>query len=247
MSKRAENSCFDGPVIEITSVTKTFGSRPVLKSIDLQVTSGSGICICGVNGAGKSTLLGIIAGLLKPPQGSVKICGFDLNAEPEKTKSKIGLISHKSILYPELTTSENLLFFARLYGVKNRQKRVEELLEDIGLSSYTYDRTSVLSRGMLQRLSIARAMVHRPAVLLADEPFTGLDMEAGKHLISVLTRFRADGGTLVMTTHDTSMALKCCDRVLVLDGCRFVFDAQASQIDADAFEQDYLLYARRTN
>jgi heme exporter protein A len=247
VDSKAENVLADTSVVEISSVTRKFGTRLVLKSIDLQIARGSGICVCGVNGAGKSTLLRIIAGLLRPAHGTVKICGFDVSAEPEKTKSKLGLISHKSILYPELTTSENLLFFARLYGVKDRHRRVRELLEDVGLSSYAYDRTNVLSRGMLQRLSIARAMVHRPAVLLADEPFTGLDLEAGRHLISVLTKFRADGGTLVMTTHDTSMALKCCDRVAVLDNHTFIFNAVTSQIDTDSLTDDYLSYARRNN
>lgn len=247
MDSKAENVVAETAVVEVSSVTKKFGARLVLGTMDLTIARGSGTCVCGVNGAGKSTLLRIIAGLLKPERGTVKICGYDVSAEPEKTRSKLGLISHKSILYPELTTSENLLFFARLYGVKDRQRRVKELLDDVGLSSYAYDRTNVLSRGMLQRLSIARAMVHRPAVLLADEPFTGLDLEAGRHLISVLTKFRADGGTLVMTTHDTSMALKCCDRVVVLDNSRFIFDAATSQIDADLFMEDYLSYARSNN
>jgi heme exporter protein A len=247
VDSKVENSASHTTVLEVSSVTRKFGTRLVLRGIDLAVARGSGVCVCGVNGAGKSTLLRIVAGLLKPAQGTIKICGYDVATEPEKARSKLGLISHKSILYPELTTSENLLFFARLYGVKDRQRRVQELLDDVGLSSYAYDRTNVLSRGMLQRLSIARAMVHRPTVLLADEPFTGLDLEAGRHLISVLTKFRAHGGTLVMTTHDTSMALKCCDRVAVLENHSFIFDAVTSQIDADSFMEDYLSYARRNN
>jgi heme exporter protein A len=247
MVRNSQNSCSDEPVIDVASASRAFGSRRVLKNINLQVPRTQGLCVCGANGAGKSTLLRIITGLLKPTQGSVKVCGFDINAEPEKTKSRLGLISHKSIVYPELTTFENLLFFARLYGVKDRHIRVEELLEDVGLSSYAYDRTSVLSRGMLQRLSIARAMVHRPAVLLADEPFTGLDVGASRHLISVLAKFRADGGTLLMTTHDTFLALKCCDRAVVLDNCRFIFDAKTSEIDTDSFMEDYLSHARRNN
>jgi len=245
VDNEADNGGATPAVIEISSVTKKFGTRLVLRSIGLRVAGGSGICICGVNGAGKSTLLRIMAGLLKPEQGTVRICGYDVFAEPEETKSKLGLVSHKSILYPELTTFENLLFFARLYGLKDRQRRAQQLLDDVGLSSYTYDRTDVLSRGMLQRLSIARAMVHGPAVLLADEPFTGLDIEAGRHLVRVLAEFREDGGTLVMTTHDTHMALKCCDRVIVLDNCDFIFDAATSQIDTDSFMDDYLSYARR--
>ncbi len=244
MSKAAQNNHSDEPVITITSVSRAFGLRPVLKNIDLHIGRAQGVCICGVNGAGKSTLLRIIAGLLKPARGSVKLCGLDVNSEPEKTRSQLGVILHKSMIYPDLTIFENLLFFAKLYGVKDGHARVKELLENIGLSPYRYDRAGVLSRGMLQRLAIARAMVHRPTVLLADEPFTGLDVEARRHFISVLGKFRADGGTFVMTTHDAAMAIRCCDRVVVLDKNRLIFDCETSRIDTDRFTENYLSYAR---
>ena len=244
MTDLLQNNCGDGDVVSINSVSRTFGSRLVLKNIDLNIQKGQGVCICGVNGAGKSTLLRIIAGLLRPAHGSVKLCGFDVDKEPEKTKSHLGVISHKSMLYSELTISENLSFFAKLYGVKDGHRRVAELLEDIGLSAYRYDKVGVLSRGMLQRLAIARAIVHKPVVLLADEPFTGLDTKACRHLIDVLRKFRQAGGTLVMTSHDTRLALQCCDRVVVLDSNSFIYDAMVSRIDTDSFSEDYLEYAR---
>jgi len=244
MVKKSQNNSSDESIIDVISVSKSFGTRPVLKGIDLQVGRAQGVCICGVNGAGKSTLLRIISGLLEPTEGSVRLCGLEVGSEPEKTKSQLGVISHKSMLYPDLSLSENLLFFARLYSVKDSHKRVKELLEELGLASYRYDRTGILSRGMLQRLAIARAVIHRPAVLLADEPFTGLDTEACRHLISVLGKFRADGGTLIMTSHDTRLGLQCCDRVMVLDKARIVFEAMTSEIDTDLFVQDYLTYAR---
>ncbi|MFQ6034435.1 MAG: ABC transporter ATP-binding protein [Sedimentisphaerales bacterium] len=244
MNNRLLNVHDGEPVITVTSVSKTFGSRPVLRNIDIHVQRAQGLCICGVNGAGKSTLLRIIAGLLKPAQGEVTVCGFNVDSEPQKTKSQLGVILHQSMLYPHLTIFENLLFFAKLYGLKDSHDRVEEVLEDLGLSPYRYDKASVLSRGMLQRLAIARAMVHRPAVLLADEPFTGLDGQASRHLISVLSKFRAGGGTFVMTTHNANLALQCCDRVMVLDKNHFIFDAETGQIDTDRFTEDYLLYAR---
>ncbi len=244
MVKKSQNNSSNESIIDVVSVSKSFGTRPVLKGVDLRVGCAQGVCICGVNGAGKSTLLRIISGLLEPSQGSVKLCGLEVGSEPEKTKSQMGVISHKSMLYSDLSLSENLLFFARLYSVKDSHKRVKELLEELGLASYRYDRTGILSRGMLQRLAIARAVIHRPAVLLADEPFTGLDTEACRHLISVLGKFRADGGTLIMTSHDTRLGLQCCDRVRVLDKARFVFEAMTSEIDTDLFVQDYLAYAR---
>jgi len=244
MSKGSRNNHYGESVIIIASVSIAFGSRGVLKNINLCVEQRQGICLCGVNGAGKSTLLRIIAGLLKPTHGKVLLCGLDINSEPEETKSRLGVILHKSMLYPDLTIFENLLFFAKLYGVKNSHDRVKELLEALGLLPYRYERTCVLSRGMLQRLAIARAVVHRPLVLLADEPFTGLDGQARRHLINILDEFRADGGTFIMATHDPSLALQCCDRVVVLDENSLIFDAMTSQIDTGRFVKDYLSYAR---
>lgn len=247
MNKLSQNNNNREPVITIASVSKAFGSKLVLDNVDLGISKSEGLCICGVNGAGKSTLLRIIAGLLRPAKGSVKLCGFDVNAEPEKTKTHLGFISHKSMLYPELTIPENLHFFARLYGVKDARNRIKKLIEDIGLLPYWHDKTSVLSRGMLQRLAIARAIVHNPTVLLADEPFTGLDTQASQHLVDVLGKFQSDGGTLVMTTHNTHLALQRCERVVVLDKGSFIFDAKTSQIDKTAFIEDYCAYARSRN
>ncbi|MHC4194347.1 MAG: ABC transporter ATP-binding protein [Planctomycetota bacterium] len=247
MNKRSQNNNSGEPVITIASVNKAFGSKLVLDNVDLAVYKSEGICICGVNGAGKSTLLRIITGLLRPAKGSVKLCGFDVNSEHEKTKAHLGLISHKSMLYPDLTIPENLHFFARLYGVKDARNRIKKLIADIELSPYWYDKASVLSRGMLQRLAIARAIVHNPTVLLADEPFTGLDTQASQHLLDVLGKFQADGGTLVMTTHNTRLAIQCCERVVVLDKGRFIFDAKTNQIDKTAFIEDYCAYARSQN
>lgn len=237
----------DSPVIDVSSVSKAFATRLVLNNINLVVSKAQAVCICGVNGAGKSTLLRIIAGLLQPDQGSVQLNGYDVSKDPEKTKPQLGLISHKSMLYPELTVFENLSFFANLYGVKNSAVRINELLKDVGLFSYRYDRAGVLSRGLLQRLAITRALVHQPTVLLADEPFTGLDAEACRHLISVLTDFTNNGGTIIMTTADINIAMKCCSRVAVLNKAQLIFDAETNDLDIDSFAQDYLSYVRGKN
>ena len=148
------------------------------------------------------------------------------------------------MVYSDLTVSENLLFFAALYGVQDRQRRVDELLEDVGLSAYRYDRAGILSRGLLQRLSIARAMVHNPSILLADEPFTGLDTQACQYLVAVFDRFTDNGGTIIMTSHDIGMALRNCGRVMVLDKGRIIFDQAKAALDIASFSQDYLSYAR---
>jgi heme exporter protein A len=247
MSKENQKDRNNAAVIEISSVSKAFAARAVLKSIDLNVTRSQAVCLCGVNGAGKSTLLRIVAGLLHADTGSVSLNGYSVRAEPEKTKPQLGVISHKSMIYPDLTVSENLSFFANLYGVKDITARIAELLKDVGLFSYRYDNAAVLSRGLLQRLAIARALVHRPQVLLADEPFTGLDAEASKYLVGVFANFIKAGGTIVMTTHNTHTGLQCCDRVVVLDKHRLIFDARTTEIDTVAFTKDYLSYARSRN
>ena len=231
-------------VINVKSISKAFDTRNVLRDIAIDIDTEQAVLICGINGAGKTTLLRIIAGLLQPDQGSVKLCGYNIQKDPEKAKSQFGMISHKSMVYPELTVLENLSFFARLYGVKDSDANITELLQDVGLLSYRYDTASILSRGLLQRLAIARALVHRPALLLADEPFTGLDTKASHHLINVLNEFTNNGGTIVMTTHDIDIGLQCCNRVVVLDKSKLIFDARTCDIDTARFLKDYISYAR---
>jgi len=234
-------------VISISGVSKAFSTRLVLNNIDLEIGGTHSVCLFGVNGVGKSTLLRIAAGLLQPDKGVVRICGHDIGREPEKAGPQLGVISHKSMVYPNLTAIENLSFFANLYGVKDGTTRIDKLLNDVGLFSYRFDRAGTLSRGLLQRLAIARALVHRPSVLLADEPFTGLDGEACRHLILVLSDFVKNNGTILMTAHDTKVGLKCCDRVIVLDNGTLILDEMTSDIDIDGFAQDYLSYARAGN
>jgi len=242
---QAENT--EQAAIEVCSVSKAFGPRLVLRGVRLVVRRSEGVCLCGINGAGKSTLLRIIAGLLCPDTGTVRLNGHDVRAEAAKTKPQLGVIGHKSMVYPELTVWENLSFFARLYGVSDRAARVTGFLEKLGLARYRYDKAGVLSRGLLQRLAIARALVHGPRVLLADEPFTGLDLEACRYLVSVFTDFRNEGGAIVMTTHDISVGLECCDRVAVLDSRAVIFDSTTDKIDKSAFLMDYLSYARSSD
>ncbi len=233
-----------GTALNVRAVRKAFVTRPVLRGVDLAVSAGQAVCLCGVNGAGKSTLLRVVAGLLRPDSGSVTIGAYDMRREPERAKRQLGMISHASLAYPELTVAENLTFAARLYGVPDRAGRIEELLTGTGLTSYRYDRAGILSRGLMQRLAIARALLHRPAVLLADEPFTGLDADASERLLAIFDRFVRDGGAILMTTHDTRLGLRCCRRVAVLDQGVLILDVEKETIDADRFADDYLSYAR---
>ena len=230
--------------LSIRGVSKTFVARPVLKTVDLAMPEGQAVCLCGINGAGKSTLLRIVAGLLRPDGGTVIVNGFDMRGHTEAAKRQLGVISHASMVYPELTVFENLTFAARLYGVPDRTSRIEGLLVDTGLVPFRHDRAAILSRGLLQRLSIARALVHKPAVLLADEPFTGLDAGVSERLLAIFDQFIRAGGTILMTTHDTRLGLRCCRRVAVLDHGVLVLDAMKDEIDSDRFADDYLSYAR---
>jgi heme exporter protein A len=233
-----------GMALSVRAIRQAFATRPVLKGVDLAVSAGQAVCLCGVNGAGKSTLLRVVAGLLRPDSGSVAIGPCDMRREPERARRQLGMISHASMVYPELTVAENLAFAAHLYGVPDRAGRIEELLTGTGLTSYRYDRAGILSRGLLQRLAIARALLHQPAVLLADEPFTGLDADATERLLAILDQFVHDGGALLMTTHDIRLGLRCCRRVAVLDQGVLILDVEKETIDADRFADDYLSYAR---
>jgi len=232
--------------ISVNSLVKAFDTKVVLRDINLSVSAGQSVCLCGSNGAGKSTLLKLIAGLLTPDEGSIVINGHDMNRNSEKTRLQLGMISHRSMVYPDLTVTENLKFAADLYGVDS-SVRIEELLSGTALASYRFNRASVLSRGLLQWLAVARALVHKPKVLLADEPFTGLDVKASRHLLDIFNKFSSDGGTILMTTHDIRVGLQCCGRALVLDGAGLNFDARTSEIDIEDFAQNYLSYARDSN
>ncbi|HUV40984.1 MAG TPA: heme ABC exporter ATP-binding protein CcmA [Sedimentisphaerales bacterium] len=232
------------PSVNLAGVCKSFANTTVLKSISLSVSAGESLCICGPNAAGKTTLLRIIAGLLKPTHGQVTICGFDLRRRSDRAKPLVGAVLHKSMLYPQLTVSENLRFFAQLYGLPDSKSRIEQLLTQLHLGAHTHDRTETLSRGIIQRLAIARAMLHKPAILLADEPFTGLDAQATGDFLAILAEFANHGGAVLMTTHNPQQALKCCGRVAVLHDHRFIFTADVPEINTSEFAADYLSYTR---
>jgi heme exporter protein A len=244
MAQTVEKATSTSEAVAIRSVRKAFGARAVLNGIDLAMPGGQAVCLCGINGAGKSTLLRVVAGLLRPDEGSVQVNGFDLRQQTETAKRQLGMISHASMVYPELTALENLTFATRLYGLRDGADRAERLLVDVGLVAYRHDRAGILSRGLLQRLAIARALIHGPAVLLADEAFTGLDADACERLVAIFHRFVADGGTILMTTHDTRLGLRCCHRVVVLDKGKIALDSPTESVDATAFSDDYLAYAR---
>lgn len=212
--------------VTIRKLSKVFGKTPVLKALDLDLKKGEFAVIFGPNGAGKTTLLKLISTLLTPTEGSVFVSGFNVAEEPEKARKEIGMLSHDSYLYGELTAKENLRFFGQMYGIKGQELegRSSSLLEETGLIAKADERVSTFSRGMKQRLSIARALLHKPSVLLLDEPYTGLDPGASMIFENLLKSPEFNESTKLMVSHDLERGFALCDRVLVLNKGKFVYD-----------------------
>ena len=225
------------PDIEVRDLTKGFGRREVLKGVSFSVERGGFLSIFGPNGAGKTTTLRILATLSAPASGSVTVAGHDVREEPDQLRSKIGLISHSPLLYLDLTAYENLRFYADMYEVEDREQRITELLDRVELAHRRYDIVRTFSKGMLQRLAIARALLHRPRVLLLDEPHSGLDPHAVDILDGLLAEIRAEH-TFVMVTHHIQKGLELASQVLILDGGRIVF-RQTGAVDPQAFTAVY--------
>ncbi|MGH9663214.1 MAG: heme ABC exporter ATP-binding protein CcmA, partial [Bryobacteraceae bacterium] len=200
--------------IEIDHVWKYYGDFPALRDVSFSVAPGSCLALIGRNGAGKTTLLRIGAGLSKPGRGRVAIHGRD--ARDSETRARIGVLGHGIAVYDELSALENLMLFAQLYGVANPRKSAAEWLERTGLERVANARVREFSRGMRQRLALARAFLHQPSVLLLDEPFTALDDRAIAVLQSVLSLARGEGRTIVMSTHQLREALELATDVAMI-------------------------------
>ena len=224
--------------VEAHSLIKQFGSRRGLDGVDLAVPAGAFLSIFGPNGAGKTTLLRMLALLSRPTRGSLSILGVDVLDDPDALRSRIGLISHKSMLYGDLTARENLEFFSSLYGEPNRA-RIDELLRLVELDHRRNDCVRTYSRGMQQRLSIARALVNDPDLVLLDEPYSGLDPHAAELFDELIGRVR-DGRTFIMVSHDLRKGYDMCTHALILARGKVVVCAEKAQIDAAAFRDLYL-------
>jgi heme exporter protein A len=206
------------PLIEITDLVKHYDILPVLRKLNLTIQRGEFVALLGPNGSGKSTLLRLLCALTRPTSGEIRIGGWVLPKEASAVRSQIGLVSHKPLFYENLTATENLTFFGRLYNVPATElsDRIRQLLADVGLGKRANDLARTFSRGMQQRLSIARALLHNPDVLLFDEPYTGLDQSAGGILDSLLQKAHADGHTIIMTTHQLERAETIVSRAVIL-------------------------------
>ncbi len=230
------------PLIEVVSLRKAFGRHRVLKGIDLAIEAGSSVVMFGPNGAGKTTFLRILSTLSKPTSGTVRVSGVDIKDNPEGIRQFLGLVTHAPLLYTDLSAQENLVFYARLYGIDTPEKRIQELLERVGLLHRRYDLVRTFSRGMVQRMAIARALLHNPPILLLDEPDTGLDPQAAEMMTDFLREIGGSERTVIMTTHHLERGLELADRVLILHGGTIVFDTPADEVSYDELRPIYDRY-----
>ncbi len=205
-------------MISVSGLSKRYGYRLVLRDLDLRVGRGEIVALLGPNGAGKSTLLRILATLSHPTFGQVEIAGLSLPIHAASARGLLGYLGHQPLLYEDLTAEQNLHFFARLYLIPRARKRVDELLDLVGLESRRTEQARAFSRGMQQRLGIARAILHKPKILLLDEPHSGLDKSGAEMMDKLLRETAKKGNTILFATHDQHRALALAKRIEVLAG-----------------------------
>jgi heme exporter protein A len=226
------------PALQLEGLTRSFGPRRALDAVSLTLPQGAFLSVFGPNGAGKTTLLRILSTLTRPSSGSARVLGHDLKEQPDEIRARIGLISHRSMLYADLTAEENLAFVARLYGLADAQQRVAQMLATVGLSARRHDVVRSFSRGMTQRLAIARALIHNPALVFLDEPYSGLDPHATAILDNLLAQMR-EGRSFVMVSHDLQQGFAVATHVLLLARGRPLLFVRRDALDFEQFAARY--------
>jgi heme ABC exporter ATP-binding subunit CcmA len=216
----------------VSALEKRFDVRPVLRGVTFSLPEGGTMALLGPNGAGKTTLLRVLATLVKPSQGAATVAGYNVERDADQVRRAVGYVGHQPHTYDDLTARENLLFFARMYGLRDGPDRAARLLERVGLARRANDLVRTLSRGQTQRLALARGILHDPIVLLLDEPDTGLDDEAAALLDSLLAE-RADAGlTTLFTTHQLERGLRLSESTLVLITGHVAYYGTSTALDA---------------
>jgi len=227
------------PILEARGLTRSYGPIRAVQDISFELGEGELLALFGPNGAGKSTLLGVLGGALRPHSGEVRFRGEVRDPGETAWRREIGLLSHRSFLYPVLTARENLTFYGRLYGLPNLAERVEERLGEVHLSEHADRPMRGFSRGMQQRLALARTLLHDPGFILLDEPFTGLDVHASAMLRELLLRLKDGRRTILLVTHSLSDGLALADRVAIQVAGRFAFLGSRSEIPVGEEERFY--------
>jgi len=220
------------------NIQKTFGHFVALAGITMEVRRGEFLAVFGRNGAGKTTFLKVAATLARPTQGKLSIDGVSIEDEPERVRSKIGFLSHNTYIYRYLSPAHTLRFFASLYRVSDAETRIPALLERVGLTRRANDPVRAFSRGLQQRIGIARTFLHNPSLVLLDEPYTGLDANAVQMLNDLLDETVRAGHTVILTTHDIEHGLRAATRAAIIDRGKLVFDGEADGAGIrDAYDQ----------
>jgi heme ABC exporter ATP-binding subunit CcmA len=219
--------------IRLRGVTKTFGATVALRAIDLDVPAGSYVALMGANGAGKSTLLKIVAGLAVPTKGTVTIAGVEMRRAGPRLRAQVGVVAHESMLYPDLSARENLRFHAKLFGVRDADAAIAETASLLGVDHVLDRPVRALSRGTKQRVALTRALLHRPSVILLDEPYTGLDEAAAAALSALLEELATPQRVVLVTVHDVARAISGPRRLIVLSAGRLVLDAPTDERETD--------------
>ncbi len=225
--------------IKVQGLTKSFGTRQALRGLDLEIEPGKSLVVFGPNGAGKTTLVRILATIMSPSSGTITIDGLDLKSHAGEIRRRIGIVTHQTFLYSNLTAYENLEFYGRMFEVPSLKERIHEIVSLVGMTARLHDRVGILSRGMQQRMSIARALVHKPSIMLLDEPETGLDQEAIPLLWGMLPGEMGQKRTVILTTHNLERGLALGDRVLILDRGKVVYDGIRESLNLDSLKEAY--------
>jgi heme exporter protein A len=224
-------------MIDVKNLSKRFGSKLVIKNLEMHVAPGEIVALLGANGAGKTTLLRILASLSKANLGRVSIGGFVLPEQSLESRAIVGFLGHKPLLYSDLSAEQNLQFVARLFALKNVTERVDQVLELVGLAKRRRDPVRVFSRGMMQRLAIGRAILHKPSVLLLDEAHTGLDQDSVEMLNNLLTSLAEEGKTILLASHDLERVAGFATRAdVLLNGQIAASFSQAEQKNSSLVE-----------
>ncbi|MES3035912.1 MAG: heme ABC exporter ATP-binding protein CcmA [Gemmatimonadota bacterium] len=227
------------PVCQTVALVRRFGRRRAVDGVNLGIGAGECLALFGPNGAGKTTLLRLLAGLLRPTSGEVRLLGRVLKSDATEERGRVGLISHQSMLYDVLTVAENVAFAARLHGIVDVHGATSAAITRLGLEGRELTPVRALSRGWQQRVSIARAIVHGPALVLLDEPYTGLDVAGARALTSLLLSLRQDGAALALVTHSVEEGLALATHAaIMLEGTIRSLQPTAG-IDAATYADEY--------
>ncbi len=225
--------------IAVRDLQKSYALKPILRHVDFVLAQGQRMALLGANGAGKTTLLRMLVGLTRPSAGSVSILGLDSVRDAQQVRHLVGFVAHQPYLYEELTALENLLFFARMYAVKHAVERAQTLLQRVGLEKRMRERVSALSRGQVQRVSWARALLHAPRLLLLDEPETGLDQQGNELVDTLLAEHIAHGGSLLFTTHQLERAQSLSDHIVILSRGRVAYQQRTARLESGELRRRY--------